>query len=200
MVYKFIDKKTTSLADKSASGSGIKNEIKQNQQLADEFHKPIIKKFQQRKLYSSFRDNIWGADFADMQLLSKFNKGFKILLCVIDIFSKYVWVVPLQNKKGVTIVNAFQKVLDISDHKLNKILVDKGSESYNSSFKKWLKNNDIEMYSVHNEGKSVGAERFVRTLKSKIYKYMTSISKKVYTEKLDDIVNDTTIHIIEQSQ
>ena len=72
--------------------------------------------------------------------------------------------------------------------KPNKIWVDKGSEFYNNSFKKWLKDNDIEMYSIHNERKSVVAERFIRTLKNKIYKYMTAISKNVYIDKLDDIV------------
>ena len=70
-------------------------------------HKPIIKKFKERKVYSGFRDNIWGADLADMQLISKFTKGFRFLLCVIDIFSKYAWVVPLKDKKGVSIVDAF---------------------------------------------------------------------------------------------
>ena len=76
-----------------------------------------------------------------------------------------------------------------SNQKPNKTWVDKGSEFYNISFKKWLKDNDIEMYSTNNEGKSVVAERFIRTLKTKIYKYMTSISKNVYIDKLDDIVN-----------
>ena len=124
-----------------------------------------------------------------MQLISKFNKRFRFLLCVIDIFSKYAWVVPLKDKKGVSIVNAFQKILKESDRKSNKIWVDKGSEFQNNSFKKWLKDNDIEMYAIHNEGKSVVAERFIRTLKSKIYKYMTSVSKNMYIYKLDDIVN-----------
>ena len=98
-------------------------------------------------------------------------------MCVIDFFRKYDWVVPLKNKKGSTIINAFQKNLKESNRKPNKIWVDKGSEFYNSSFKKWLKDNDIEMYSIHNEGKSVVAERFIRNLKTKIYKYLTSISK-----------------------
>ena len=97
-----------------------------------------------------------------MQLISKFNKGFRFS-CVIDIFSKYAWVVRLKDKKGITIVNAFQKILKKSDQKPNKIWVDKGSEFYNNSFKKWLKDNDIEMYSIHNEGKSVVPERFIRT-------------------------------------
>ena len=103
-----------------------------------------------------------------MQLISKFNKRF--LLCIIDIFSKYAWVVLLKDKKGISIVNAFQKILDKSERKPNKIWVDKGSEFYNNSFKKWLKDNDIEMYLIHNEGKSVVAERFICTLKTKIYK------------------------------
>ena len=90
-----------------------------------------------------------------MQLISKFNKGFRFLLCVIDIFSKYAWVVPLKDKKGVSIVYAFQKILNDSNRKLNKIRADKGSKFYNNSFEKWLKDNDIDMCSIHNEGKSV---------------------------------------------
>ena len=74
-----------------------------------------------------------------MQLISKFNKGFRFLLCVIDIFSKYAWVVPLKDKKGITITNAFQKILKESNRKPNKIWVDKGTEFYNNSVKKWLK-------------------------------------------------------------
>ena len=80
---------------------------KENVQLANELHKPVIKKFNKRKVYSSFKDNIWGVDLVDMQLLSKLNKEFRFLLCVIDIFSKYVWVIPLNDKKGISIVNAF---------------------------------------------------------------------------------------------
>ena len=93
-------------------------------------------------MYSSFRDNIWGAGLADMRLLNKFNKGFRFLLCVIDVFSKYAWVAPLKDKKGISIVNAFQKILKGSDRKPNKIWVDKGSEFYNNSFKKWLEDNE----------------------------------------------------------
>ena len=110
MVYKFFDKKS--------SGSGITNES--NYQLANELHKPIIKKFKKRKVYSSFRDNIWGVDLADMQSLSKYNKGIKYLLCAIDLFSKYAWVVPLKDKRGISIVNAFQKITS-KGRKPNKI-------------------------------------------------------------------------------
>ena len=98
----------------------------------------------------------------------------------------------------MSIVNAFQKALDKSGHKANKIWVDKGSEFYNSSFKNWLKDNHTEMYSTHNEGKSAVPERFLRTLKTKIYKYMTSLSKNVYIHKLDNIVSECNIHTIEQ--
>ena len=90
----------------------------------------------QGDIASGFKDNIWGVDLAGMQSISKLNKEFRFLLCVIDIFSKYAWVVPVKDNKGVSIINAFQKVLDKSDHKPNKILVDKGSEFCKSYFKK----------------------------------------------------------------
>ena len=84
---------------------------KPNYQLWNELHRQIIKKFKRKKLDTSFRDNIWGVDLADMQSLSKYNKGIKYLLCAIDLFSKYAWVVPLKDKRGITIVNAFQKII-----------------------------------------------------------------------------------------
>ena len=166
MVYNFFDKKS--------SGGMITNN-KENIQLADEFHKPVIRKFRKRKVYSSFRDNLWGVDLADMQLLSKFNIRFRSLLCVTDVFRKYTWDIPLKDKKGISIVNAFQKILRESNREPNKIWVDKGTGFYNNSFKKWLQDNDIEMYSTNNEGKSVIAKIFIKTLKNKIYKNMTSI-------------------------
>ena len=141
-------------------------------------------------MYSTFKDNIWGADLADMQLLSKYNNGIRFLLCVIGIFSKYAWVVPLKDKKGISIAKAFQIILKQSNRKANKISVDKGFEFYNAYFKKWLQDSNIVMYSTHNERKSVVVERFIRTLKSRIYKYMASISKNVYIDKLDDIVDE----------
>ena len=124
-----------------------------------------------------------------MQLISKFKKGLSFLLCVIDIFSKYAWVIPLRDKISITITNAFQKVLKESDCKPNKIWVDKGSAFYNRSIKSCLEKNAIEMYSRHNQGKSVVAERFLRILRNKIYKFTTLISKNVYIDKLDDKVD-----------
>ena len=156
MVFKFFDKKSkgsgisTSLANKSAT--------EPNYQLANELHKPIIWKFKKRKVYSSFRDNIWGLDLADMESLSKYNKEIKYLLCAIDFFSKYARVIPIKDKRWASIVNAFKKILSDSKRKPNKIWVDQGSELYNKSFKGFLKINNIEMYSTYNEGKCVVAE------------------------------------------
>ena len=104
--------------------------------------------------------------------------------------SKYAFVVSLKDKKGISIVNAFNKIIKQSNRKPNKIWVDQGGEFYNRVFKKWLSDNDIIMYSTYNEGKSVVAERFIRTLKNKLYKHMTSIGKNVYYDVLDDIVNE----------
>ena len=110
MVYRLFDEKT---------GGGIKNENMSDQQLAEELHKQIIRKFKKRKVHSSFIDNVWGADLADMQLTRKFNKRIRVLLCVIDIFSKYAWVIPLNDKRGITITDAFQKTLVESNRKPN---------------------------------------------------------------------------------
>ena len=101
MVYKLFEKKF--------GGSGI--DAEPNYQLANEFHTQIIKKFKRRKVYSSFRDNIWGVDSADMKSLNKYNKGMRYLLCAIDLFSKYAWVFPLKDKAQTTVVNAFQKII-----------------------------------------------------------------------------------------
>ena len=112
MVHKCFDKKS--------KGSGIDTN-ESNYQLANELHEPIIKKIQKREFYSSFKDNIWGVDLTDMQSLSKYNKGFKYLLCTIDLFSKYAWVIPIKNKKGTSIVNAFKKIISKGQRKPNKI-------------------------------------------------------------------------------
>ena len=110
-------------------------------------------------------NTVWGIDVADLQLTSKFYKGHCLLLCIIDIYSKYEWVVPLKDKKGMTITNVFQKDLNDSETKQN--MREKGSEFYNRSMKSWLQDNDIEMYSTHNEGKYIVVEKFIRTLKIK---------------------------------
>ena len=183
----------TSFFDKKSSGSDVATEP--NYQLANELHRQIIRKFKRRKVYSSFRDNIWGVDLADMQSLSKYNKGIKYLLCAIDLFSKYAWVVPLKDKRGITIVNAFQKIIS-KGRKANKMWFDQGGEFYNNLFKRFLKINNTEMYSIYNEGKSVVAKRFIRMLKNKTFKHKAAVSKHVYFDVLDYIVNKyrNTVH------
>ena len=184
MVYKFFDKKST--------GSGfkkLKNTARNSSILADERHKPIIRKFNKRKVYSQFKDSIWGVDLADIQSLTRKNKGIKYLLCAIDLYSKYAFFIPLKDKKGISIVNAFNKIIKQSNRKPNKIWVDQGGEFYNNVFEKWLSDNDINMYSTYNECKSVVAERFIRTLKNKLYKHMTATGKNVCYDVLDDVVN-----------
>ena len=133
-----------------------------------------------------------------MQSLSKYNKGNKYLLFAIDLLSKYMWVVPIKDKRGTSIVNAFQKIISKGKNP-NKIWVDQAREFKDfkdNSFKDFLKINNFEMYSTYNEGISVVAERFIRTLTNKIFKHMTAISKNVYFDVLDDIVNEynNTVH------
>ena len=111
------------------------------------------------------------------------------MLCVTDIYSKHARVVPLKNKKGITITNAFQTVLDESNRKPNEIWVDEGSEFYKRLTKLWLQNNGIEIYSTHNEGKSAVAETFIATLNNKISKHITALLNNMCIDNLDDILD-----------
>ena len=188
MVYNFFDKKSTA-EPSSLERMGSRMAKSSSSILADELHKPVIKTFNKRKVYSQLKDNIWGVDLADMQSLSRKNKGIKYLLCAIDLYSKYAFVVPLKDKQGISIVSAFNKIIKQSNRKPNKIWVDQGSEFYNNVFKKWLSDNNIIMYSTYNEGKSVVVERLIRTLKNKLCKHMTATGKNVYYDVLDDVVN-----------
>ena len=143
MVYNFFDKKAFATGTQSGTLrlgsvtrnkfaiSGFKNQNISNKELAEQLHKPIIKIFTKRKVQSSFMDNIQDADFADMQLVNEFNKGFRCFISVIDIYIKYAWVIPLEDKKSLTITNTFQKTLTESNWKPNKIWVDKDTEFYN---------------------------------------------------------------------
>ena len=186
MVYKFFDRK---------AGSGISV----NEQLAKELRKPVIKKFKRRKVYARFKDNILAEDVAEMESLSSKNKNIKYLLCVIDVFTNYAWVKPLKDKKIKTVLNAFIEIVNESNRKPNKLWVDQGKELYNKLMQESLDNNDILMYSTHNEGNSVIAERFIKTLKVKIYKKRTANYNKSYLpylNKLIDQYNNTYHHSI----
>ena len=122
MIYKIFDKKSM--------GSGIAKDMTKLSSLilADELHKPVIKEYEKRKIYSQFKDNIWGVDLAEMQSLSRKNKDVKYLLCAIDLYCKYAFVIPLKDKIGISIVNAFNKIIKQSNRKPNKIWVDQGRE------------------------------------------------------------------------
>ena len=126
MVFKFFDKKT---------GSGISV----NKHLAKKLHKQVIKKFKRRKVYARFNPNIWEADLAEMESLSSKNKSVKYLLCVIDVFSKYAWVKPLQGKNGKIVLNAFIKIVNESNRKPNKLWVDQGREFYKETYARMVK-------------------------------------------------------------
>ena len=135
----------------------------------------MIKTFKRRKIYARFTDNTWAAELAESGSLSSFNHGIKYLLCVIDVFTK-----PLTDKKTKTIVHGLIGIVNESKRKPNKLWVDQGREFCNKLMQKWLDDNDILMNSTYNEDKSVVFEKFVRTLKDKIYKEM--MAHKSYLE------------------
>ena len=138
MIYKFFDNKT--------SGSGIKNENTSNIELAEELYKPIIRKFEKRKVHSPFIDNILGADLADMQLISKFDKGIHFLLCVIDIFSKCAWVIALKDQKVITITDTWKNPIEMhSAHNKEKSVV---AERFIRIFKNKIGKYDIYIKNV----------------------------------------------------
>ena len=138
-------------------------------ELAEELQRPLIKKFNKRIIHSFVVDYIWSAGVTDTQLISKFSKEIRFLLCVIYIFNKYKWIIPLEDKKGIKTNNAFQKFSKESNCKPNKYEQIKAVDSTIDQMNSFLLNNIIERYSAHNERKSVDSERFIRTLKNKIY-------------------------------
>ena len=184
------------IAAKAKLGLGVKKLItalSENdwaQQLAEELHKPIRRKFKTRKVIVNHIDEIWSADLVFMDKLSKWNKGFKYLLTVIDVFSKFAWVVPLKDKKGSSITTAFADIIKTYKRKPEYLWVDKGSEFYNKTFKEWLLQNDIELYSTFNEGKAVIIERFNRTLKSRMYKQFTIQNNTIWYNIIDKLVDE----------
>ena len=157
--------------------------------LAEELHKPVKRKFNKRRVLVSGIDKIWAADLADMTALSKDNEGVNFLLLVIDIFSKYGWIVPLKNKKGETVANALKTIF--KERKPEKLWTDKGREFYNKDVKDL-----VELYSTENEEKSSIVERWIRTMKEKMWKYFTDNNTYNYMNVLPDLVKDynNTVH------
>ena len=152
-------------------------------ELAEELHKPVRRKFKKRRVLVGGIDKIWTADLADMSALSKDNEGFTFLLLVIDKFSKYGWVIPLKDKKGKTVADALKTIFE--ERKPEKLWTDKGKEFYNKDVKDL-----IELYSTENEEKSSVVERWIRTIKEKMWKYFTDNNTYTYIDILPDLVED----------
>ena len=153
-------------------------------QLADELHKPIIKNFPKRKVYVNGIDKIGAADLVEMQAFSKSNRGVRYLLTVIDVFSKYGWMLPLKDKTGKSYADTFKDIFKKSKRKLEKLWTDKGRELYN----KYVKELGVEFYSTENAEKSSVVERWNRKMKEKMFKYFTANSTNKYIDVLDDFV------------
>ena len=161
---------------------GTKMNFGMGLKLAEELHKPVSRKFPRRSVQVKSIDDIWAADLVDMQAFTKFNRGTKYLLAVIDVFSKYGWLVPLKNKTGKTVANALKKII-ISGQKPTKMWVDKGKEFYNKDVQGL-----VELYSTENEEKSSVVERWNRTMKEKMFKHFSANSTRVYISILDKLV------------
>ena len=161
-----------------------------SQQLADELHKPITRKFQKRRVISNGIDDIWSADLVEMQKFSKWNKGIRYLLMVIDVFSKYGWIRELKNKKTETVTEAFYDILKKSNRKPKMLWTDKGSEFISRYFRNLLGIKKIKPYHTENKEKSSVVERWNRTIKEKLWKMFTLNNNTVYWDKIDKILDD----------
>ena len=161
-----------------------------SQQLAEELHKPIKRQLKKRRVISYRVDGIWAADLIEMQKYSKWNKGIKYLLMVIDIFSKYGWIAALKDKKTESVSLAFDHIFKKSKRKPEKLWTDKGSEFISKHFKDFLKKHDVMLYHTQNEEKSSVVERWNRTMKNKMWKMFTANNNSIYWDKLETLVND----------
>ena len=161
------------IGTKARFGLGVgKKKVRWSDELAEELHKPVRRKFQKRRVVVGGVDETWAADLVDMSAFSRDNRGFKYLLSIIDVFSKYGWLVPLKDKKGTTVRDAFRTVF--KDRTPKKLWTDKGTEFYNREMKDLLQKHDVELYSTENEEKSSVVERWNRTMKEKMFKYFSA--------------------------
>ena len=161
-----------------------------SQQLAEELHKPITKTFSKRIMISNGIDKTWAADLVEMQMFSKWNKGIKYLLMVIDVFSKYGWIKLLKYKKTESVSKAFTEIFKKSKRKPSMLWTDKGSEFISKHFKEFLNKTGIKIYHTENEEKSSVVERWNRTMKNRMWKIFTANNSTVYWDKIDKLVDD----------
>ena len=155
--------------------------------MADELHKPIKRNFTRRRVIVNHIDEIWCSDLVEMQQFSKWNMGYKYLLMVLDVFSKYGWIIPLKDKKGETVAEAFKTILK-EGRKPQYLWTDKGKEYYNKYLKDLLEKNKVTLYSTENDEKSSVCERWNRTIKTKMWKQFTVQGNKMYLDMLPKLV------------
>ena len=172
------------IRSKRKLGLGVHNKI-----LSEELHKAKRKNYPRRKIVVNHIDEIFAADLVEMQKFAKLNKGYRYLLTCIDIFSKYSWVIPLKDKRGITIKNALQKIF--KERKPKFLWTDRGTEFYNKQVQDLLNENNIKLYSTNNsEIKSAVIERFNRTFKNMMYKKFTENNNTIFYNILDELINN----------
>ena len=176
MVYNFFNKKIQ-------MGQGF-------EQLADELHKPVKRKFPHCHVIVYSVDDVWGADLVDMREWKNYNKGYVHMLTVIDVMSKYAWAIPLKDKKGDTVKTALEKIITESGRTPDHLWVDEGGEFYNKTMKAYLNKNNIIMYSTYSENKSAVVERFNRTLKTNMWKRFTAENTRKWIDMLPKLLSD----------
>ena len=162
--------------------------IQWSNELADELHRPIRRKFQKRKVFAKNTDDIWSADLIEMIPFARYNKGYKYLLMIIDVFSKYGWIVPVKTKTGAAVSDAFGRVFKTSGRVPSRLWVDKGREFYNKTLKQLLDKKGVSIYSTENEEKSSVVERWNRTIKRYMWKYFTANNTHKYIDILPELV------------
>ena len=163
-------------------GLGINGDI-----MAEEMHRPIRHKFKRRRVFVYTVDDIWSADLMDRHNIAKNNKGYKYILTVIDIFSKFAYAIPLKNKSSESIIEAFKKLF--INVKPRKLWTDQGTEFTNNRFQDFLQQNNIGLYHVYNEGKACVVERLNRTIGELIAKHMTRTNSNNYVNKLQELID-----------
>ena len=151
-------------------------------------HKPARRHYKRNRVIVGGIDELWQMDLADMQTIAAEDDGYRYLLVCIDVFSKYVWVIPLKTKTGPALVTAFKKILE-SGRKPQKIQTDQGTEFFNKHFKDLMKEEEIQLYNTYNETKASVVERVIRTLKTRMWHYFTAKKTMRYIEVLQDLVD-----------
>ena len=183
-----IDKSlvTKIISRKKRLGWGLTSKIKWSDKLADELHKPIRRKFIKRRVFVRNVDDIWAADLVEMQTFAKYNKGFRYILMIIDVFSRFGWALLLKSKTGMAVAEALKSLFRIDKPRM--LWTDKGSEFRNRHVLKVLEKNNIKIYSTENEEKASIVERWNRTIKTKMWKYFSANNTKKYIDILDDLI------------